>query len=66
MTSAKSLTFSIKKTIENQMENKRGQFGKAIDVETFQDIGICDLTDDRGGVMVTFEDKTFEISITEA
>lgn len=63
MPSAKSLSFSLRKYIQNQMENGRGQFAEARNVETFEENGLSDLSDNSGGVVVEFPYSTFQIAI---
>ena len=55
--------FSIKKTIENQMERGSGQFGDCQEVVTFDDADIGPVTDDQSGLLVVFSDREFQIAI---
>lgn len=64
MANARSLSFSLRKFIQNQIDGKRGQFGEAVNVDTFEDADISDLTEDSGGVVVEFRDGSeFQIAI---
>lgn len=65
MATAISLSFSLRKFIQNQIDNGRGVFADARIVDTFEDAGISDLTPDSGGVVVKFPDEAYEISIEQ-
>lgn len=62
--SAKSLMWSLKRVIENQMERGSGQFGDALEAVTFDDNGIGPVDEDQSGLLVVFKNgDEFQIAI---